>query len=372
MKSIFATLSLGLATALAFPSSDEPLLPFIPQHNVEYHKSLGSVDLSHLRGTGPRPIFATEVEETGAEWLRVYFEETTLPADSTIVITSRLDGYKQTLDAKSLAEWSYSTAYFNGDAVSVELFGEPGPFTTSLAIKSVDVGDPFVQTEAICDGFDKRTPSTDRRSARLMPMGCTAWLIDDSEGCYLTAGHCGVSSSSVTQFNVPMSNEDGTVVHPPPQDQYAAEGASIQQRYVTIGEDYAYFGTYDNSETGRQARDVQGSSYILADSAPAANGQTLVITGFGTDSRPTYNQAQKTDEGEYWNMYSTTIQHRVDTTGGNSGSAVEDAASGKAIGIHTHGGCNSSPSSYNSATAIHNPTLQGYLASPKGRCAAKN
>ena len=61
-----------------------------------------------------------------AAWLRIYFGEVTLAEGSYIRMTSLRDGEVQELDARELALWSNSSAYFNGDALQVELVAGPG------------------------------------------------------------------------------------------------------------------------------------------------------------------------------------------------------------------------------------------------------
>ncbi len=60
-----------------------------------------------------------------AAWLRIYFGEVTLGEGSYIRITSLLDEELQELNEQELALWSNSSAYFNGDAVRVELIAGP-------------------------------------------------------------------------------------------------------------------------------------------------------------------------------------------------------------------------------------------------------
>ena len=38
----------------------------------------------------------------------------------------------------------------------------------------------------------------------------TGWLIDDCNGCLITAGHCTSSSLQVVQFNYPLSSSSGS------------------------------------------------------------------------------------------------------------------------------------------------------------------
>jgi V8-like Glu-specific endopeptidase len=201
-----------------------------------------------------------------------------------------------------------------------------------------------------------------------MPVGCTAWLIDDANRCLLTAGHCGTSAGSVVQFNVPTSQPDGTVVNPPPEDQYIVDLESVQSVNGGTGNDWKYFGCFPNTNTGLTPAEAQGDFYVLADSAPPAFGQSIRITGYGVDSSPSeWNQIQQTHAGPYAGVAGTTLSYETDTQGGNSGSAVLDEATGLAIGIHTHGGCDSTGGA-NNGTAIENGGLQTALANPQGVC----
>ena len=145
--------------------------------------------------------------------------------------------------------------------------------------------------------MDDRLPSTDPRSGRLLPVGCTGWLIQDCAGCALTAGHCS-GALSVLQFNVPPSLANGSIQNPPPSDQYPVDPASLQSNGGQgVGNDYAYFGTFANGTTGLTATAAQGPGFQLMD-PPAPGTATIRITGFGTDNTPsTRNQVQQTHTG---------------------------------------------------------------------------
>ncbi len=71
-------------------------------------------------------VFENLVRIEDAAWLRIYFGEVTLAEGSYIRMTSLLDGEVQELDERELALWSNSSAYFNGNAVQVELIAGPG------------------------------------------------------------------------------------------------------------------------------------------------------------------------------------------------------------------------------------------------------
>ncbi len=325
----------------------------------------------------PAIVYSETVRIPDATWLRLRFGEVALAGDplrgdgAYLVITSLADGAYQILDALSVRQWRNTTAYFNGDAVRVDLVAWPGTGTSRVAIVEAAAGLPGAP-ETICFGTDDRVLSNDPRAGRILPVGCTGWLINDCNHCFLTAGHCDFAMD-VVEFNVPLSNPDGSLNHPPPEDQYAVDPASVQSNGGQgIGNDWAYFGCFPNSNTGLTPFEAQQAAFDLADAAPPVQGQQIRITGYGTVSSPvplTWNQVQKTHVGPYVTSSGTTVQYQTDTTGGNSGSPVIDESTGLAIGIHTHGGCGSSGGA-NSGTAIQHPGLQAALANPQGVCNA--
>jgi V8-like Glu-specific endopeptidase len=324
--------------------------------------------------------WSTIVDVPEAAWLRLHFETVMLENDpvhlesSVIRITSMLDSAVQHLNSTTCDQWRNSTAYFNGNRLLVELITIPGDQGNRVIISYATAGLPGIgATTSICGPTDDRILSSSQRDGRVMPIGCSGFIIDDAHYQLLTAGHCAASPSyvEVVEFNVPLSLSDGTLVHPGPEDQYAVDEDSRQYQYVDIGYDWAYFGCFPNTETGLTAFMAGGEYYTLADQAPPVTGQTIRITGYGTVSYPIsleWNQAQKTHTGPYWDLSGTTVQYRTDTTGGNSGSVVFNEDDGEAIGIHTHGGCSESGGA-NSGTAIHNSSLAAALANPQGICA---
>jgi hypothetical protein len=220
-----------------------------------------------VAASSPRLLFSTEVRVPGAAWLRLWFDAAQLPGDPAadgafLRLTSLRDGATQHLDAQSLARWSNSSAYFNGDAVRVELFAyaDTGPAQVSIARATVG-DDPSYADRSICGPTDDRSLSADPRTGRLILVGnnnpCTAWLIDDANRTLLTAGHCDPRTPYVVQFNCPLSDASGIVQHPPPSDQYPVDANSPQSLNGGIGNDFAYFGALPNSETGKTAYQAQ-------------------------------------------------------------------------------------------------------------------
>jgi len=323
----------------------------------------------------PQVVLSIPVIVEGAEWVRLYFDEVELAGDlfagtgSILRLTALADGGIQELDVRHLAEWQNSSAYFNGDTVLVEVLAQPGTGMNRVRMRAVDYGLVPSFTETICGANDDRVLSNDPRSARILPIGCTGWLIDDCKQCFLTAGHCG-GGVSVVQFNVPLSNSGGGLNQPSPDDQYAVDASSLQSNGGQgVGNDWAYFGAFANSNTGLTPAQAQGGTFNLVP-PPSPSGNDIRITGYGTDNTPsTHNQVQQTHVGPLVTSTTTRVQYVTDTTGGNSGSPVIWEQTGQAVGIHTHGGCGDT-GGQNSGTASTHPGLQAAMAAPQGICAA--
>jgi len=331
--------------------------------------------LVHNTSVSRRVVYDRVVRVAGAQWIRLSFDDVVLgsvPDDGLQTIlrmTSLADGAVQTLDAIELGQWRNTSAYFNGDAVMVELIADPAAAPSHLVISTVTAGLPDNGGIAsICGETDDRLPSTDPASGRALPTGCTAWLFSDEGGCMLAAGHCVLSSFNVVQFNVPLSDAAGMMIHPGPEDQYAVNIQSIQFAWGEIGNDWCYFGCFPNSETGLTPLGAQGALYELAAKPDLSPGDTIRVTGYGLDDTPLeWNKTQQTHTGPFVDIVGTTIQYQVDTRSGNSGSAVIDEQTGQAIGIHTDAGCDDADGA-NRGTAIDNPGLQAALAQPSGVC----
>jgi len=316
-------------------------------------------------------VAVTEVVRVeGRDWVRLDLSGTELGHDSRLQIKSLKDGGVQTHNARTLQEWSYSTAYFNGDAVELRLIVGRSDRGVSVSVKGVEANLPNPGPLSQCGPTDDRVPSNDPRSGRIVPIGCTGWIIDN--GLQLTAGHCSGGSAKVLQFNVPQSNPNGSINNPPPQDQYAIDPSTKKWTSGGIGNDWGVFQVFNSPQTNLQPIEAQGSSFTLAQDLNPAN---IRITGFGVDSTPsTRNQTQQTHVGPNAGSSGTTMRYVTDTEGGNSGSPVIDEATGNAVGIHTHGGCSTSGSGNNFGTsavssafwAAANPSLLVSATVPGG------
>lgn len=328
---------------------------------------------------------STVLTVPSAAQLRIHFADWSLPGDEGIDgamlrLTSLADGASQDLGPAQMAAWSGAPAYFNGDAVRVELLVRGSPSLTRSAFAHIAYAEALsvsYAARAICDTVDDRVLDADPIVARIWPVGCTSTIIQDANGGFLTAGHCGPASGSVVQFNVPLSSSTGAATSPPPADQFPVDFASVQRVSLGVGNDWSYFGALTNSTT-LTASQRQGPGATLLPAAPVAVGAPLRIAGFGVVSSPvslTWNSVLKTHDGPLVSVTGNQVKHRVDTTGGNSGSAImldsgPNGASRAIIGIHTHAGCGTTATSANNGTAIEHPDLQAALANPLGICAS--
>ncbi len=318
---------------------------------------------------GPEVVFSTIVHRVDAVWMRLRFDTVLLSgsgsSQSYLRMTSEGDGATQHLDHEHLGYWNNTSAYFNGNAVLVELIVYPGTGPSRVVIGTSTAGFAGLATSrSICGETDDRVPSNDPRVARVEPVGCSAFLVDrgDCANVYLTAGHCPLSLTQVAQFNVPASLPDGTIQHPAPRHQYPVIPDSRAAVYQGLGQDYGAFATAPNSETGLDARNAQGAAFTLAATAPPFGFLPggVQVTGYGIDDGEAY-AVQQTHIGGWVGRNGFQIRHRADTEPGSSGSPVIDVETDTVVGIHTEGGCDSPVVGLNSGTAIDNPGIAGLL-----------
>lgn len=352
------------------------------------------------------------VEIAGAEWLQLQFADYQLGASGTLTITGP-DGDSQTFNQEQLAAWEGLTGIFNGSRLTLTLTPGNGE-TATASIGEVIIGlpaatgeeslesaapqalqtlfgstlgqfipppherEPFptpaeegaapppeATIESICGTNDDRTSSSHSFSGRIMPVGCTGWIIEG--GAILTAGHCIGSGTQTLEFNVPASQSNGTTLSPPIQHQYRVITSSIVDGYTGIGNDWAVFQVQPNTQTGMTPLQAQGGGFEVSQTADPTS---VTITGYGVDGpspgfgnpppRNADNQTQQTHSGtltEHTDNGTTNavIRYTVDTQGGNSGSPVSGTGD-VAIGIHTNGGCSASGGA-NAGTSFRNDAL---------------
>ena len=305
------------------------------------------------------PIFRQVIASPEAPWLQLRFGDWRLPEGSRLVLTAREDGAEQVLDAAAMTLWDGRSAYFNGDAVTLEIFAPSGVAGVSLDVPEMVVGERYRAPELaknICGIGDNRVASADPAVGRIVPVGCTGWIA--SNGAVISAGHCFDDDpfvlgdeADILEFNVPASDPDGTINHPPPADQFSIAAPAAVVNNGGVGADWAVFDVAANGATGAPLVAAQGAFYRMSrDTTP----DRVRVTGFGGDGPfPNYgsgnrnadSQTQQTSAGNFLNETVTTanrvtIRFRVDVKGGNSGGPViDDDDQGLSIGIVTHDGC---------------------------------
>ncbi|MBQ0734267.1 trypsin-like peptidase domain-containing protein [Aquimarina celericrescens] len=310
----------------------------LAQNELKRHYTKYDLNLkSGIQKSNSSQIITETISEKDATWLRLFFKDVNLGQRSTLTITSALDGATQVLTSQTIKNWNNSSAYFNGDKVIIQLTIAPGESAIGLNIRELGVGelDPTIKSQ--CGSNDDRIDSNDAAIGRMVPIGCTGWII--TNGKLVTAGHCVGSSAQVIEFNVPKSNPDRSIVHPGPEDQYPIGNfVSPYPSSPSQANDWGVFTASANSQTGLTPIEAQGKSFNVVQDAPSGN---ITITGFGTDTGID-NQTQQTHTGPLSSANNTFVRYRTDTTGGNSGSPIIDAATGNAVGVHAYGGCSGS------------------------------
>jgi len=337
----------------------------------------------------------SSVSIKGAEWLQLKFGNFQLGIGGKLTISTAA-GQSQTFSQDQLENWKGLTAIFNGSELTIALapsenaadngneisatieeiiIGLPGQ-KVEAAVSSAPkplrdlLGDdlnryiphdpprqPEVRrTESRCGPNDDRVASNHLLTGRIMPIGCTGWIIQG--GALLTAGHCIGPSTQTIEFNVPASKPDSTTVSPEIRDQYRVIDSSIVHADNGTGDDWAIFEVLPNTETGLTPITAQKGAFHLSNTA---NPSDVRITGFGVDDGSA-NQTQQTHVGaltdhQVGGLNSATLRYSVDTEGGNSGSPVILEGGGQvAIGIHTNAGCSAIGGS-NAGTSFRNQGL---------------
>jgi len=339
---LFSFLFLSTGILLAQPAD-------IPYHIESYELESGFYNGSNQAGNTVE-VFSGIVRVDEFPWMQLHFSKANLGSESYIIITSLKDGKWQKLDAVTIEQWNNYSAFFNGDAVEIQLFAASFDKDVFVNIDEITVGDwaggsPYT---SICGPTDDRISSNQPATGRLMNIGCTAWIIPN--GKFVSAGHClDGSGATIMEFQVPPSLPSGTVQHPGPEDQYSVDVSTKIFTNGGVGNDWGVFEVFPNSVTSLMPKEAQGAYWpLVQDLGP----DSIRITGYGVDGGVA-NQTQQTHIGPNAGSSGTTMRYVTDTQGGNSGSPVINGLTGEAVGVHTHGGCNSSGGNNNGTSTFH-------------------
>lgn len=184
------------------------------------------------------------IDVPGAAWLQLQLAQVRLGEGGVLTITAA-SGDAQSFSQAQIDAWGGLSAVFNGSQVRVTLTPGADAAPVSAQVADIIIGlpaadggaeaatpqplrdllgddlDRFIPddarqpategavpaedaaAEAICGPTDDRVASNNPRAGRIMPIGCTGWLIDG--GAFLTAGHCIGAATQTVEFNVPAS-----------------------------------------------------------------------------------------------------------------------------------------------------------------------
>lgn len=283
-------------------------------------------------GVSPRLAWSGEVRHPGASSLRLHLEGTRLSPGSELRIRAARDGEEQRLDARTLAMWSVSSAYFNGDEVSVELWSGPGAEGDRVVVGRLEHRRSG-SFSSLC-GADDRVPTELDWIGRTQPESCTA-AVWNAQSCIVSAGHCFDSpmSAQVLEFRVPENDGACAEQHPPVDDQFPILDRDFEN--AGVGDDWAVarVGTNGLGETPYERYGL----YRPISAAPALSGDPLEIAGYGIAAECNLTRTQQRSFGQVTGVLAETLEHDVDTTSGNSGSAI--LREEEIVAVHTHAGC---------------------------------
>jgi hypothetical protein len=358
-------------------------LPALEQRRVPSSLSSGELD-NPARSSAV--VFSRVVESPRASWMRLAFDRVHLERGSFLRLTSLRDRAVQHLNPRTLRQWDSTSAYFNGDAVLLEVVAGPRTRGNHVDLAELIVGEPRPTPEQLCGPEDDRVPSDDPRLARLTitaglnTYNCSSAMYS-ADSCFVTAGHCDSAGAlTVVEFDVPDSESSGAIVWADPADQYPVIPESVESRDCNsflcgpscpCGEDWALFRVYPNSETCLMPHAAQGDHAPFATTVPS--GGEVIVTGYGIDDEPELYKTQQTASGPVVGTDDVLLLYQVDTQGANSGSPV--LHNDRIVAVHALGGCQGSAANNAGMKVTHPPfqeAVDGYCpqVAPEVPCCA--
>ncbi|MBK8913125.1 MAG: hypothetical protein IPM64_00745 [Phycisphaerales bacterium] len=321
-------------------------------------------------------VFGNTAAFPGAHAVRLTLAELILNPGDQLRLISRQDGIEQiiTADDPQFSHPGYhgefTSIIFNGDAVDFELVLAPGSDAAQYRILSADSA-RYVEIEGgiatICGAADNRTLQADTCTVRIVNSGF-GWGTGNMLGsnCMVTAGHVMGGGPWTVQRNVPASTASGIPVFPAASDQFTVPALTPTTGILApgcpnncvAGNDWAVVRVPDNITgppgTGcnptyncaftHQTNDALSSRGYGISATATRNG---VLKGAGGPAHPgappPFNNPPE-------------FRHRIDTTRGDSGSAVRDS-SNRIVGFHSFGGCTANNNGYNGGTLLTNAQM---------------
>lgn len=278
------------------------------------------------------------VRVPGAGFLALDFDRLVLRHGSILQIEGLQDSSKQRF---THAFSQKQSAYFNGDALRIRLFAGPNTSGNHFSIHEIQVGtQALAQPLTLCTP-DDRTPSTDKRVARVLARDTvgvyvyTGFLISRWH-CLATTGFALHNVRSVTaQFNVPPSSILGGIAQPDAKDQYLWTGTRGYQNGAN-GDNWGVFTVQRNATSKLYPTEAQNAGFYLMN-AGAMGTATLRVTGHGKDGGRR-NHVQQSVVGTRKFLTTTTLRYQVDVEAGSQGSPVI-GSQGQVHAVHFQSVC---------------------------------
>ena len=221
-------------------------------------------------------------------------------------------------------------------------------FFISLLFYAHNIG---AMSKTLCGATDDRILWNDLKIARvhngiLGKHGCTATLFSDR--CLIAASHC-ENFFQVLEFNVPLSNPDGSINHAKEEDTFYIDSSSIMLGSGGTN-DWAVMKAYQNSK-GFYPGEIYGY-YPIGFNVNV--NDSVTIAGYGQSRHKEHNNVLKISGGIIGKISNSRLYYAIDTTSGDSGAPIINQ-NNELVGIHTLGGCNND---YNKGISIGaNPEL---------------
>lgn len=207
---------------------------------------------------------------------------------------------------------------------------------------------------SICGSTDDRYLNHDLRIGRISsdgPYKCTVTMI--SKNCALTAGHC-VPLLKYVEFNVPVSI-DSNPQSSKPEDIYFPDPSFLIFKNQSVAGDWAVLKLRKNNITERFPGDNY-NFYPVYFTKPALN-EAISFSGYGSDLLDGIKHySLKKHEGKIYSFEGNPniFYHNIDSTSGDSGSAIVRQLDQSIVGIHFGSGCSAN---YESDGHLNRATL---------------
>ena len=352
-----AWIFLGLLSSYSATVSAQ--LQPIPHHREAFHYDSRTNTSEFIDES---VVHSDVVTVPDAAWVQIHLSGWNLGKKSLLIITSVLDGSTQLFNSQTLSDYRGNSPYFNGSKVKLELFLDDADegirdqlFFVIGEVTFGKAGETAAQ-KAQCGPTDDRVPIVDRRVARVMVAGGTAWLA--SNGAILTAGHVtAIPTNTFIEFNVPNSTAAGVVQAANANDQYFI--AALTQVNNNLGDDYTVMDVTPNANTGQLPIEAYGVFFRMSRDIPAS--PTIRITGYGDDVGNLRHRTEQTHTGPFVGESANILEYQVDTYNANSGSPVQQNGTDMTFGIHTNAGCDATGTDGNNGTSFENDGLEAAI-----------